>query len=242
MTEDEARAWLAERFDVPRETWAALEAYVGFLVEEAGRQNLIAASTLGQVWARHVVDSAQLLCISPLPFRGGVGGGASTRESAFVDTPHPNPSPQGEGLSLFRWLDLGSGAGLPGLVIAALTNQPVTLVESRRKRVQFLEEAAARMGIADRVTVIGTRLEVMPSAPFAVISARAFAPLERLLALAHRFATRDTLWLLPKGKSAASELAEVRRTWQGDFRIVASVTDPEAGIIVASGVQPRTGR
>jgi 16S rRNA (guanine527-N7)-methyltransferase len=72
-----------------------------------------------------------------------------------------------------------------------------------------------------------------------VISARAFAPLDRLLALAHRFAGRDTIWLLPKGRSAASELEAVRGSWQGMFRIEPSVTDPEAAIIVATGVQPK---
>jgi 16S rRNA (guanine527-N7)-methyltransferase len=88
-------------------------------------------------------------------------------------------------------------------------------------------------------TVAASRVETLPPRKFDVISARAFAPLDRLLALAHRFAGPDTIWLLPKGRSAASELEAVRGSWQGMFRIEPSVTDPEAAIIVATGVQPK---
>jgi len=137
------------------------------------------------------------------------------------------------------WLDLGSGAGFPGLVIAALTARSVVLVESRRKRVEFLEAAAAVLGVADRVRIEGRRLELVQDFPAAVISARAFAPLERLLPLAARFSRSGTLWLLPKGRSAQSELAAVRETWQGAFHVEHSVTDPEAAIIVARGVAQR---
>ncbi|ARS28109.1 16S rRNA (guanine(527)-N(7))-methyltransferase RsmG [Sphingomonas sp. KC8] len=206
MTEDEARAWIADHIDVPRETWERLDTLVACVVEESGRQNLIAASTVPAIWARHIVDSAQLL-------RFGV----------------PGP-----------WLDLGAGAGFPGLVVAAFGGRAVTLVESRRKRIDFLVETADRMGIADLVTVVGQRLEIVESQPFSVISARAFAPLDRLLALAHRFATPTTQWVLPKGRSAQTELDHVRQTWQGAFRIEASVTDPEAGVVVATNVRPKT--
>ncbi|SNS72164.1 16S rRNA m(7)G-527 methyltransferase [Sphingomonas laterariae] len=204
MSEAEARAWLADHFDVSRETWERLEALVAAVVEENARQNLVAASTIPDIWQRHIVDSAQLLLYAK---------GA--------------------------WMDLGSGPGFPGLVVAALTDQPMTLVESRRKRVEFLEGAVARMGLADRVSVEGRRLELVATRPFAVISARAFAPLDKLLALAHRFSTAETQWVLPKGRSAQDELDQVRRTWQGVFRIEPSVTDPAAGVIVATDVRPR---
>ncbi|MET0373863.1 MAG: 16S rRNA (guanine(527)-N(7))-methyltransferase RsmG, partial [Rhizorhabdus sp.] len=75
--------------------------------------------------------------------------------------------------------------------------------------------------------------------PQDVISARAFAPLDRLLPLAHRLSHRQTAWLLPKGRSAASELEATATSWQGEFRIVASLTDSEAAIIAATQVQPR---
>jgi 16S rRNA (guanine527-N7)-methyltransferase len=139
------------------------------------------------------------------------------------------------------WIDFGSGAGFPGLVIAALAGVPMTLVESRRKRIDFLTEMTNQMGLAGRVTVIGRRVEMIdPVEPFAVISARAFAPLPRLFELTTKFSTEDTRWVLPKGRSAADELVQARRTWQGDFRIEPSVTDPEAGVIVAGHVRPKS--
>ena len=136
------------------------------------------------------------------------------------------------------WLDLGTGAGFPGLIVAALRGGPVTLVESRRLRVDFLRRAAACLGA--EVEIIGASLERVPPRPFEVISARAFAPLPRLLELAHPFSTEKTLWLLPKGRSAQSELEAVRDAWQGDFRLEPSRTDADAGIIVATGVRRRS--
>lgn len=138
------------------------------------------------------------------------------------------------------WLDLGTGAGFPGLVIAALRAAPTTLVESRRLRVDFLRRAAAVLG-ADPV-ILHAAVERVAARPFAVISARAFAPLPRLLALAHRFSTEKTLWLLPKGRNAQSELEAVRGAWQGDFRLEPSLTDADSRIIVATGVRRRGGR
>jgi 16S rRNA (guanine527-N7)-methyltransferase len=138
------------------------------------------------------------------------------------------------------WLDLGSGAGFPGLVIAALRQGPITLVESRRLRVDFLRRAAATLQVDPEI--IHAPIERVAPRPFAVISARAFAPLPRLLALAHRFSTENTLWLLPKGRNAKSELEAVRGAWQGDFRLEPSLTDADAEIIVATGVRQRGGR
>lgn len=207
MTEEEARGWLANVLAVPRETFEKLDLFVALLREEAARQNLIAASTFGSIWSRHIVDSAQLLRLA--------------------------------GAERDRWLDLGSGAGFPGLIIALLSEARVTLVEERRKRAEFLGNVAQHLAIADRVNVAHSRVEALPAAEFDIISARAFAPLDRLLALGHRFVRPDTLWLLPKGRSAASELEAVRGSWQGMFRIEPSVTDAEAAIIVATGVRPR---
>lgn len=143
----------------------------------------------------------------------------------------PDPGP---------WLDLGTGAGFPGIVVAALRQASTTLVESRRLRVDFLQRAAAILQIAPEI--VHAPIERVPARPFAVISARAFAPLPRLLALAHRFSTEKTLWLLPKGRGAKSELEAIRDAWQGDFRLEPSLTDADAQIIVATGVRPRAGR
>jgi 16S rRNA (guanine527-N7)-methyltransferase len=135
------------------------------------------------------------------------------------------------------WLDLGSGAGFPGLVIAALQQGRVTLVESRKLRADFLHEAAQVLQVEDRVEILCTPVERLQSRAFDVISARAFAPLERLLALGERFSTAKTLWILPKGRKAQSELDAARSSWQGEFRLEPSLTDPDAGIIVAEQVR-----
>lgn len=144
------------------------------------------------------------------------------------------PSPEA------RWVDLGSGAGFPGLIVALLRPGPVTLVEERRLRADFLRRAAESLGIA--VEIVAGKAERVPARSFDVISARAFAPLGRLFQLGTGFSTDNSLWLLPKGRNAETELAALDPSWQGSFRLEPSVTDPEARIIVARGVRRRRGR
>ncbi len=129
------------------------------------------------------------------------------------------------------WLDLGSGAGFPGLVIAILRpDLDMVMVEGRARRCDWLERARIALGL-DRATVSGTRVERLDSHPFAVISARAFAPLDRLVTLSARFSTAATHWLLPKGRSASQELGQLEG-WRHTFHVKQSLTDPDAGIIV----------
>jgi len=137
------------------------------------------------------------------------------------------------------WLDLGTGAGFPGLVVAIAHEGPVTLVEERRKRADFLVRAAAELGISHKVELIWAKAERIEPRPFDVISARAFAPLNRLLAISHSFSTAKTRWILPKGRSAQSEVDAALASWQGEFRLEPSLTDEDARIIVAEGVAPR---
>jgi 16S rRNA (guanine527-N7)-methyltransferase len=138
------------------------------------------------------------------------------------------------------WLDIGSGAGLPGIVIAILTEGPVTLVEPRRLRANFLQRAADALDLGERVAVEATKVERIAGA-FEVITARAVASLDVLLSISRHLSTDKTLWLFPKGKSARFELDEARHSWQGSFRLEPSVTSREAAILVASGVR-RKGR
>jgi len=183
---------------------ARLERLAVLLVEENARQNLIAKASEGAIWLRHLADSAQLLRHVP-------------RETAGP------------------WLDLGTGAGFPGLVIAAMRpGIECVLVESRRKRVEWLERAAAMLGLAN-CRVEGRRLEHVESFPAAVISARAFAPLAKLLELSARFSTRDTLWLLPKGRSAVQEVSGLRPDAAAMFHVEQSLTDADAGIVIGTG-------
>ncbi len=207
MTEDEARAWVRNRYGVSRET--ALERFGAILVAESQHQNLIARSTFDTLWARHLTDSAQLV---------------------------PLAAEAGEGV----WLDVGSGAGLPGLVVALLTERPIVLVEPRAKRVVFLRDAAEQLGIAGRVTVIGSKVEsYRPSRPVAVVSARAVAELSALMLSTVHCTDSSTAWLLPKGRGAQSEVDAARAKWQGRFHVEPSITQPDSGIVVATQIGAR---
>ncbi|MDB5724605.1 MAG: rsmG [Novosphingobium sp.] len=131
------------------------------------------------------------------------------------------------------WLDLGTGAGFPGLVIAILRPEcEVVMVESRKRRIEWLDRAKLDLGL-DQARVIGARLEAIADFPAAVVSARAFAQLDPLLVASARFSTTDTTWLLPKGRSAAQELVGLTG-WRHTFHVEQSLTDPDAGIIVGT--------
>jgi 16S rRNA (guanine527-N7)-methyltransferase len=133
------------------------------------------------------------------------------------------------------WIDLGSGAGMPGLVLA-IARPDVTfhLVESRKKRVVWLESVAQHFDLTN-CHVHGSRLESVETAPMGVICARAFAPLEKLLSLSARFSTQQTRWLLPKGRSAGQELSEQPESIRAMFHVEQSRTDPQAGIVIGQG-------
>jgi 16S rRNA (guanine527-N7)-methyltransferase len=134
------------------------------------------------------------------------------------------------------WADIGSGAGLPGIVIAFLVEGPVTLIEPRRLRAEFLAETIQSLGL--NATLEPTKVEKV-SGRFDVITARAVAPLSRLLEISQHLSTRKTVWALPKGRGAQSELAEAQRAWQGAFHVEQSVTDAESRIVVGTGVRAK---
>jgi 16S rRNA (guanine527-N7)-methyltransferase len=190
---------------VSRETFEKLEIYAALLREESHRQNLVSASTLDQLWERHILDSAQLVRFEP-------HAGAS-------------------------WVDIGSGAGLPGIVIACLVEGPVSLVEPRRLRVEFLHNVCESLRL--NVRLIASKVE-RAQGKYEVITARAVANLAQLLKISAHLSTRKTVWALPKGRGAPAELAEAQRTWQGAFHVEPSVTDAESFIVVATGVRAKT--
>jgi 16S rRNA (guanine527-N7)-methyltransferase len=134
------------------------------------------------------------------------------------------------------WADVGSGAGLPGIVIACLVDGPVTLIEPRRLRAEFLRAVVDELGL--KVIVEGAKVESV-GGQFDVITARAVAPLPVLLERSRHLSTRKTVWALPKGRNAISELAEARRAWQGAFHVERSVTDADSWIVVGTGVRAK---
>lgn len=136
------------------------------------------------------------------------------------------------------WLDIGSGAGFPGMVVAILAPVRMTLVEPRRLRAAFLDRCVADLGLTN-TSVQCTKIENMDGR-FDCITARAVASLDKLFAMAIHLSHSGTNWLLPKGRSAQLELDEARRAWQGSFRLEASLTDPGASVVVATGVRRRT--
>lgn len=138
------------------------------------------------------------------------------------------------------WLDLGTGAGFPGLVIAVLRPEcQVHMVESRGRRIEWLQRAADSLRLSN-AHVCGTKVEALETRKFDAISARAFAPLPKLLDLSARFSTDKTVWLLPKGRSARQELKELQG-WNHLFHVEQSITDTEAGVIVGT-LNGRKGR
>ena len=138
------------------------------------------------------------------------------------------------------WCDIGSGPGLPGLVVAILGGQPMTLNEPRKLRADFLQRVVEELGLPG-VRVAQCKVQRL-SGKFDVITARAVARLDQLFAMAWHLAHRQTKWVLPKGESAKSELDEARSTWQGSFSLVPSRTHPASAIILAEHVLRRGKR
>ena len=134
------------------------------------------------------------------------------------------------------WVDIGSGAGLPGVVIAILNDGPVTLIEPRRLRAEFLESVVSQLGVD--ASVVASKAE-RADGRFDVITGRAVAALPEFLALSAHLSTKNSRWVLPKGRNAQSELAEAKRRWQGVFHVEQSVTDADSWIVIATGVRAR---
>lgn len=212
----------AAHFDVSRETLEKLETYAALLTKWQKAINLVAKSTLDDVWHRHMADSAQIVRLAP-------------------GTPANAPPSS--------WLDLGSGAGFPGLVAAIMRaeNQPedavaaVTLIESDTRKCAFLREVARHVHIP--VDIIEQRIEADTTRAkiqgVKVVSARALAPLDKLFGYAHPYAAAEATYLFPKGRKAAEEIEAAQSDWRFEYDLVPSITDAEGTIVVARNVSPR---
>ena len=134
-------------------------------------------------------------------------------------------------------VDLGSGAGFPGLVLAILGAAGVELIEADGRKCAFLREAA-RVAAAP-VRVHHARIDSLPPRPFAVVTARGLAPLDRLLPWAERFIGPATICLFPKGKDAGQELASAHKIWDMEVETHASCCDPRGSILRLARVRRR---
>lgn len=196
-------------FAVPRETVARLETYRRILEEWSDRMNLVGPKELELFWSRHVLDSAQLLKFAP---------------------------------EAKSWVDLGSGAGFPGLVVAAaLVGQPsasVHLVESTAKKAAFLRAVANEAALP--VKIFNQRIECFGAGegPYEVVTARALAPLPRLMGYAKPILDRGAIGLFHKGADLDAELAAAKDvlncgasgvSYRAD--VLESISDPRGRIV-----------
>ncbi|MSP51478.1 MAG: 16S rRNA (guanine(527)-N(7))-methyltransferase RsmG [Alphaproteobacteria bacterium] len=186
--------------NVSRETLARLEEYVALLVKWQRRVNLVAESTLADVWRRHVLDSGQLYRYIP-----------------------PNAA---------SIVDIGSGAGFPGLVLAIMGVTNVELIESKGKKCHFLSEVAATT--KTRVTIHQARAEQVATRNAAIVTARAVAPLDRLLEVAFPFFGVNTVGLFSKGQHVDGELTAAHKCWNMSVEKIQSVTDSSSTILRVS--------
>ncbi len=131
--------------------------------------------------------------------------------------------------------DLGSGAGFPGMVLALLGVPGVHLVEADRRKAQFLREVARATGTA--VTIHAERIERLQAWPADVITARALAPLPRLLELAQDFVRADSVCLFLKGRSAERELTDARRSWHMMAAMFPSLSEPKGIVVQLRGIR-----
>ena len=196
---------------VSRETAERLDRFAALLLDWQSRMNLVAASTVAALWTRHIADSLQLLAVAP---------------------------------QARKWADLGSGAGFPGVPIAcALTGQAaseVHLIESNQKKAAFLREAV-------RVTGAPAVVHAERVADFArtfhgeldVITARALAPLPKLLSIAYPLLKSGALGLFPKGQDVEAELTQATKCWSIQAALVPSRTDPKSHVVVIREAKPK---
>jgi 16S rRNA (guanine(527)-N(7))-methyltransferase RsmG len=134
-------------------------------------------------------------------------------------------------------VDLGSGAGFPGLVLALISERETHLVEADRRKCAFLQEAARILALP-HITIHPTRIEATVLPPAAVVTARALASLPDLLRHAHRILAPDGVALFPKGRTVEQELTAAAAGWTMHIERFRSRTDPESTILRLSEITP----
>jgi 16S rRNA (guanine527-N7)-methyltransferase len=198
---------------VSRETAERLDRFVALLIEWQNKTNLIAPSTVGEIWTRHIADSLQLLEHVP---------------------------------DASRWIDLGSGGGFPGLVLAcALADTPGTriyLVESNMKKAAFLRRTARLLEVPAIVEPVRIEDFVQAfTAPVDIVTARALAPLNHLLGLAFPLIERGAKGLFLKGQDVEAELTEASKYWNIEASLLPSQTSRDSRIVAVQALARRPG-
>ncbi|MBL3559213.1 16S rRNA (guanine(527)-N(7))-methyltransferase RsmG [Rhodovulum sulfidophilum] len=194
--------------DVSRETSERLARYAALLRKWNPAINLVSRATLDELETRHFADSAQLFDLAPAEAR--------------------------------HWVDLGSGGGFPGLVIAIISEEyapdlQVTLIESDQRKATFLRTVIRELGLK-RVEVIDARIEAADPQEADVLSARALAPLDRLLGFAERHLAPGGISLFPKGARYADEVNRALASWRFEVQNHLSKTDPQAVVLKLGGI------
>jgi 16S rRNA (guanine527-N7)-methyltransferase len=196
--------------DVSRETTDMLRDFVDLIIAWSGKINLISASTIPTIWERHILDSIQLLPVSDSRAR--------------------------------HWCDLGSGGGMPGLVMAIVGKEyrpltSFTLIESDARKAAFLKHVIQRQNL--NAQVIAKRIENAEPQNANIISARALAPLDRLLAYVFRHGAEDSEAILLKGQHYLRELEAASRLWQFSTDLFQSSTDENSRILKIRELKPK---
>ncbi len=201
---------LTDSREITPQIIARLDRFVAALLQWQATTNLVAPSTLPELWTRHVADSLQLLPLAP---------------------------------NAQHWVDLGSGGGFPGLVIAcAIADRPGTvvhLVESNLKKAAFLREAARLTGVPAKVHAV--RIEDFVdhfAEPVEIVTARALATLENLIESAYPLLKRGAQALFLKGRDIEAELTAASKCWTMDAELIPSATDSLGRIVRVRSVEP----
>lgn len=194
---------------VSHETFERLDAFIQNLLRWNKTINLVSRSTEADIWSRHVLDSVQLASSAIGKIKEG------------------------------RWLDIGSGGGFPGMVLAIIAKEIMpgsqfVLVESDQRKAAFLTDSARLVGA--ECQIISRRIEGIAPVNADVVTARAFAPLDLLLELAKPHMGPDAIGLFLKGASAMSEVSDARKTWNFDVSKFESKTQQGAWVLKLSEI------
>ena len=197
MNQKEQIKVFLDLYDVSRETMEKLSIYEKLIIEGQKKCSLIGKSTLGNIWLRHFADSAKLLKILKEVYQNSEG-------------------------KVLNLLDVGSGAGFPGVVLSIMTNAEkipikVALADSNRKKSLFLKSIKKELGVS--YTVVNKRSENI-NQKFEIITARAVTSVKTFLDLNHNLIKKESILVLFKGRTWKEEVKESKKKWKFELNVV----------------------